>query len=196
MALANAAFVLGMHGKRVLVIDWDLEAPGLHRYFHPFLEDPQLEDSDGLLEFVGRLAATAEREPLDTVWADKPDSWFAQYADILSFSQPVRFPDFPAGGALDFIPAGRQDRTYSERLSLFRFIDFYEKLGGRRFLEAAKQTVRDEYDYILIDSRTGVSDTAGICTVEMPDSPVLCFTLNEQNIVGAAHIARRVRARA
>jgi MinD-like ATPase involved in chromosome partitioning or flagellar assembly len=37
MALANYAVYLArmpeMAGKRVLVIDWDLEAPGLHRYF-------------------------------------------------------------------------------------------------------------------------------------------------------------------
>jgi MinD-like ATPase involved in chromosome partitioning or flagellar assembly len=42
MALANAAWVLASNGKRVLMIDWDLEAPGLHRYFHPFLTDKRL----------------------------------------------------------------------------------------------------------------------------------------------------------
>ena len=50
MALANVACLLarGVRGhsgqsatpdQRVLVIDWDLEAPGLHRYFGPFLAD-------------------------------------------------------------------------------------------------------------------------------------------------------------
>ncbi len=34
--------------------------------------------------------------------------------------------------------------------------------------------MRKEYDYILVDSRTGVSDTAGICTVQMPDTLVVC----------------------
>jgi len=37
MALANVAWILASNGKRVLAIDWDLEAPGLHRYFTPFL---------------------------------------------------------------------------------------------------------------------------------------------------------------
>lgn len=36
MALANVAWILASQGERVLTIDWDLEAPGLHRYFHPF----------------------------------------------------------------------------------------------------------------------------------------------------------------
>src|SRR5262249_35456001 len=43
--------------------------------------------------------------------------------------------------------------------------------------------------YVLIDSRTGVSDTSGICTVQMPDTLVTCFTLNEQSIEGSAHAA-------
>jgi MinD superfamily P-loop ATPase len=38
MALANVAWILASNGKRVLTVDWDLEAPGLHRYYMPFLE--------------------------------------------------------------------------------------------------------------------------------------------------------------
>lgn len=40
MLLANTAWILASAGKRVLAIDWNLEAPGLHQYFHPFLIDP------------------------------------------------------------------------------------------------------------------------------------------------------------
>ncbi len=47
-------------------------------------------------------------------------------------------------------------------------------------------------DYILIDSRTGVSDTSGISTVQMPDTLVVCFTLNNQGIEGAAAVANSV----
>jgi hypothetical protein len=45
-------------------------------------------------------------------------------------------------------------------------------------------------DYILIDSRTGISDTSGICTVQMPDDLVVCYTLNRQSVRGAAAVAR------
>jgi MinD-like ATPase involved in chromosome partitioning or flagellar assembly len=31
MALANVAWLLAYNGHRVLVLDWDLESPGLHR---------------------------------------------------------------------------------------------------------------------------------------------------------------------
>lgn len=52
-----------------------------------------------------------------------------------------------------------------------------------------KRNLRGEYDYILIDSRTGISDTSGICTIQMPDELVACFTLNMQSIRGAAATA-------
>ena len=38
MALANVGWILASNGLRVLVADWDLDSPGLHRYFHPFLD--------------------------------------------------------------------------------------------------------------------------------------------------------------
>nr|BFE70123.1 hypothetical protein GCM10020092_034240 [Actinoplanes digitatis] len=37
MALANVAWILASNGKRVLTVDWDLESPGLHRYYTPFV---------------------------------------------------------------------------------------------------------------------------------------------------------------
>ena len=39
MALANVAWILASNGKRVLAVDWDLESPGLHKFFHPFLDE-------------------------------------------------------------------------------------------------------------------------------------------------------------
>ncbi len=33
MALANVAALLARWGKKVLIVDWDLEAPGIEKYF-------------------------------------------------------------------------------------------------------------------------------------------------------------------
>jgi hypothetical protein len=59
MSLANIAWILASQGRRVLVLDWDLEAPGLHRYFHPFLTDKELTASDGIIDFVIKFATAA-----------------------------------------------------------------------------------------------------------------------------------------
>ena len=101
----------------------------------------------------------------------------------------LRFPEFPEGGTIDFVPAGRQGTTYAPRVNSFNWQTFYDRLGGWAFLEAAKRVMQENYEYILIDSRTGASDTAGICTVQMPDSLVVFFTYNNQSIEGAVGIA-------
>jgi cellulose biosynthesis protein BcsQ len=188
MALANVAWTLAANGLRVLVIDWDLEAPGLHRYFRPYLLDPELKASDGLIDFMLAFADAAARQPEDGQ-ADGPE-WFEAQADLRMYAYAVDAePLSERGGCLDFVPAGRQDAGYSVRVNSFNWQHFYSKLGGGIFLEAVKRRLRSEYDYVLIDSRTGVSDTSGVCTVQMPDTLVVCFTLNEQSIRGAASTA-------
>jgi len=88
--------------------------------------------------------------------------------------------------------AGQQNAGYSTKLNSFDWILFYTKLGGRRLLSYMASQLRSIYDYILIDSRTGVCDTSGICTVELPDAVVVCFTLNEQSIRGAANVSESI----
>ena len=48
-ALANVAALLGRWGRKVLCIDWDLEAPGLDAFFGVHGASP---DRPGLLEWV------------------------------------------------------------------------------------------------------------------------------------------------
>src|SRR4051812_38199199 len=52
MALANVAWILASNGARVLTLDWDLRAPALHTYFHPFLVDKMLRNSTGVMELI------------------------------------------------------------------------------------------------------------------------------------------------
>lgn len=191
MALANVAWLLAGAGKRVLAIDWDLEAPGLHRYFQPFLADPSLEQSTGVIDFVREFATAAVSAP------NKPEDkdWYRAYANLLAHAVPVEW-SFTGGGRLDFVPAGKQDAAYPVRVNSFDWQEFYERLGGGVLFEAVKENLRGCYDFVLIDSRTGISDTSGVCTVQMPDQLVVCFTLNRQSIYGAAaaaHSAHRQR---
>jgi len=183
MAVANVAWILASQGHRVLVIDWDLEAPGLHRYFHPFIADKELTSSPGLIDFLIAFVEAAHREESET-----DPEWFAGYADLEPYAFSLDWDEFPGEGTVDFVPAGQQGPAYAARVTSFGWEHFYEKLGGGVFLEAVKTRLRREYDWILIDSRTGISDTSGICTVQMPDALVVCFTFNNQSIAGAAAV--------
>ena len=186
MTLANVAWILASNGKRVLVIDWDLEAPGLHRYYMPFLPDPDLRASDGLIDFVLDYASEVMTPPAAAAGGN--GDWYSAQANLLPYAASLDWR-FPGGGTLDFVGAGRQGTSYSTRVNTFDWGNFYNRLDGGRFLEEVKRQLRQQYDFILIDSRTGASDTSGICTVQMPDTLVICFTLNNQSIDGAAVVA-------
>ncbi|MEA2343588.1 MAG: hypothetical protein QOF63_1757 [Thermoanaerobaculia bacterium] len=192
MALANVAWILASNGKRVLVIDWDLEAPGVHRYFHPFLRDKNLSTSEGLIDFVIDYVGEAHSPPPDAAPLEK--DWYKEHANITNFAESLRYSQFPKPGTIDLVPAGRQSASYASAVNLFNWQHFYEKLGGEAFFEAAKEYMRADYDYILIDSRTGVSDTAGICTVQMPETVVILFTLNIQSLEGASSVAESIES--
>jgi MinD-like ATPase involved in chromosome partitioning or flagellar assembly len=187
MAVANVAWILASSGKRVLVLDWDLDAPGLQRYFRPFLVDKELSSSEGLVDFFADFILEAIT-PLDE-GEELPPDWYDAQADILRYVLSLDWK-FPNGGGIDFVPAGRQGADYAARFAAINFQHFYDRLGGGKLLEAAKEQMRANYDYVLIDSRTGVSDTAGISTVQMPDLLVVCFTFNNQSIEGAAAVTR------
>src|SRR5450755_267961 len=192
MALANIAWILACNGKRVLTIDWDIEAPGLHRYFRPFLIDAELGSSEGLVDLIDRYATAAIAPVAD---GERPaKDWYLAYADFSDHVLGLDFRHFPPGGKIDLLPAGRQTDNYAVKVSSFNWQNFYDRLGGGAFLEAVKDRARAAYDYVLIDSRTGVSDTAGICTAQLPDSLVVCFTYNNQSIKGAAAVARSALA--
>src|SRR6476646_6930311 len=64
MALANVAWILAANGKRVLMADWDLESPGLHRFFQPFM-DESASARPGIVDFVRTYEWAAVEAGLD-----------------------------------------------------------------------------------------------------------------------------------
>jgi MinD-like ATPase involved in chromosome partitioning or flagellar assembly len=190
MALANVAWILASRGMRVLVVDWDLDSPGLHRYFHPFLDPAEVAATPGVIELITDYAwaATGTQEE------ERPPDWYREHARILPHAISVDW-EFPDPGSLDYVSAGRQNRDYSSSATTFDWDNFYDQLDGGQFFDALREDMRAHYDYTLIDSRTGLSDIADICTVHLPDVLVDCFTLNDQAIEGAAAIAKNIEQR-
>jgi MinD-like ATPase involved in chromosome partitioning or flagellar assembly len=191
MALANMAWVLASNGKKVLVIDWDLEAPGLHRFLHPFLIDKELDSSEGVIDFVIDYVSSTltPREARDDATAA---GGYDPRTNILRYASSLEWSFFPGAGTVDYVPPGRQGPSYARRVNGFDWRRLYEELGGHQFIQDVRERLKFEYDYVLIDSRTGVSDTSGICTVDLPDSLVVCFTYNSQSISGASTVAESV----
>ena len=144
MALANVAWILASNGKRVLTVDWDLEAPGLHRYFAPFLLDKELTSSRGIIDlvwdFVNEATTPLETEN-DSAITNHEKEWYQPLTNIKPFAIRLNWT-FPNGGALDLIPAGRQGSSYAKRVNFFNWENFYNRFGGGVFLEAVKQEMQ------------------------------------------------------
>ncbi|MET3993739.1 Mrp family chromosome partitioning ATPase [Bradyrhizobium sp. S3.9.2] len=174
--VSNIAWILASNGRRVLLIDWDLEAPGLHHQLRPFLDDPELTQTSGLVEFLSdaaeRSGATGIR-PLET------------YAVRLNWT-------FSGKGAIALIPAGRQDEAYAQRVNSVNLRGFYREPRGVKVLGAASEALRAQYDYVLIDSPAGRSDSMDAYTVRLPDVLVFLFTLNKPSIDDAEAATRRI----
>ncbi|MEV6620686.1 CATRA system-associated protein [Amycolatopsis sp. NPDC051106] len=163
--LANIAVLLARWGHRVLCLDWDLEAPGLGDYFRPRLP---ARPSGGVVDLVDDFRHGRFQ----------PETHVQRLADV---------------GVLDFIAAGREDAGYIGQVQEIDWDGLYEA-GFGEYLEKCREQWVERYDFVLIDSRTGISDIGGICTAHLPDHLVLLFTANRQSIVGAMEAARRADA--
>jgi len=173
-ALANVGTLLSGWGYRVLCVDWDLEAPGLHRYFDRWLS---VHDSEGLVELITEHGAGKE-----TDWRRR--------------IQRISFPQESADRAtLDFLSAGRFDEGYVERLQALNWEALYRERHFGEWIEALRADWKEEYDFVLIDSRTGITDLGGICTIQLPDILVLLFTASHQSLDGVLDVARRASER-
>ncbi|MFE7934634.1 FxSxx-COOH system tetratricopeptide repeat protein [Streptomyces sp. NPDC057456] len=203
MALANVAWIIASHGNRVLTVDWNLEAPGLDRFLHPFLDRGALRRRPGVLELVlGHVARVEEARarlpepgglPQDLREMDRLDAWVAAHTGIEDAVSPLQV-DFPAGGRLFHLHARTADKEWARAYSTLDWDRFYNEWFGGRFLDALCALFRRDYDYVLVDSPKGGSDLADLCTIQLPDVLVNCFTHSDQGIEGAAALSHRVES--
>jgi len=92
------------------------------------------------------------------------------------------------------MPSGKKDQQYNRDRARINWTELYDKYDGEQFIENWKADIEKTYapDYVLIDSRTGLTDVGGICTLHLPQLVVLLYALNDQNIHGIAGVARAV----
>ncbi len=202
MAVLNVASLIASRGFRVLIIDFDLEAPGLSHLIGQEAipeKDKSARKSPSkqiLKPGVVELLADAVLRGVESDLLSKP---FPQVADryTFSYSPPAGLKQHP-GAKLSIMPAGRLDEKYSARLDELDLPGLYKepensgKLLILRFREILIQSKL--YDYILVDSRTGHSDEAGICTRDLADHRMIVSGLNTQNIAGTAAFLRNLRS--
>jgi cellulose biosynthesis protein BcsQ len=186
MAMANVGALLASWGKKVLMIDWDLEAPGLENYFfNDNLKINEITKKEGLINLLVKRRQQADFAVSQIEWSKILTSI---PFDIIQ--KPVsgnRY--FPSKSHLDLLTAGQRDENYIKNVRLLDYDKFYEENNGGQFLEDLREYWISNYDFVLIDSRTGLTDSSGVCSIQMPDILVLLFTATEQGFKGTLKVA-------
>lgn len=183
MALSNIAVLLARQRNAttpVLMIDWDLEAPGLHHYFdHPQQHKP------GVLEFFEACHEQLRRRHGGITLDD--DALAHEVLAAVGWEQYVSRVD--EASQLYLMRAGRLDETFPERLAALEWETLFHRCPAlfRCFAERMARHFR----YVLVDSRTGRTDVAGICTTLLPRKLVLVFTPNRQSLDGGQALVQR-----
>ncbi|MGP0591906.1 KGGVGR-motif variant AAA ATPase, partial [Nitrospira sp. T9] len=198
MALANTACLLARNYNnqdkqrpvRVLAIDWDFEAPGLHRFFLPYISETskiKFSIKEGWLDLFLELNNQKSKfDPTDSIGNQKKTNEILQSINVGQYLVETTIP------GLSFVKAGRFDSEYPQNASTFPWETFFTETIG--LFTGLVDFLRDQFDYVLIDSRTGITDTSGICTMLLPDKLIVVFTPNNQNLDGLRELVRKAVA--
>lgn len=180
LLLANTARYLALLGHRVVALDFDLEAPGLHYNFNASRPGK------------GTAEAIPERGAVDyllaTALGDGPPE------SLLEYVVPVPLPP-GVEGSLQLIPAGSAPtgEYWKSLSSLLRQNLFNDPdASGLAACLELKARIEEELgtDYLLIDSRTGVTELAGVTTTVLADTVVCLMLTNRESQVGARAVLR------
>jgi len=179
MALANLGHLLAQrHTAPVLLVDWDLEAPGLHYYF------PGAPQALGVLDLFeacrDQLQERAGRYASETALADA-------VLDAVRWEQYlVRACD---DRPLWLLRAGRCDGSHAERAAMIDWQALFDACPAL-FRTFARRLAR-HFGHVLVDARSGRADCAAICTTLLPTRLVLVFAPNRQNLDGLQDLVAR-----
>jgi tetratricopeptide (TPR) repeat protein len=184
-----AAYLCHKKGKRVLLWDWDFEAPGLHFYFNKENKDIT---KNGTLEILEDYVSLMRSKS----GIQKEDLNFVSKENIIELERYQRKDDLTEEEhevCIDLLPAGNLNNSFSARINDFNWFEFYELLDGVNYIELLKEKIKElDYDYVFIDSRTGISDYSGICNIQLPEMNVFLMAANKQNYNGCSRIAKQI----
>lgn len=184
MALANVAELFQRAGNRVLMIDWDLEAPGLEQFFFQGDELETCRAQPGVMELLAEYKTKMTRK-LDL---SDEDHW--PFTHPLEFAQKIERSS--TKGELRLLTSGRRSPEYlpqyAQSVLNFDWQDFYDTWAGGAYIDWLRRQCKKFADVILIDSRTGVTEMGGVCTYHLADVVVLFCAPNNQNILGTENM--------
>lgn len=177
LAAANFAVYLAKLGLKTVLIDFDIEAPGLDSKF-PLLKLPDRQK--GLLDYIveyqeknadpGSIKEICLQVPMTTGAGKTTSLWL--------------------------IPAGQYLKSeYYKKLNQLDWSLIFSENGGgvgffQQFLVRLEQEL--EAEYVIIDSRTGITEIAGLCTQQLADEVIILSSLSGESVKVTKHIKQLI----
>mgnify|MGYP002654296179 CR=1 FL=1 len=176
LAASNFAVYLAKLGLKTVVIDFDLEAPGIDAKFGL----PELPSNQkGLLDYI---------------------LLFQQTNQALESLQDILIPvplDNSEKTTLWLIPAGQylSENYYRQLNQLDWGIIFSEERDGVSFFQQFLARIKSELnaDFVIIDSRTGITESSGLCTQQLADEVVMLSSLSSESIRVTKHFKELIQ---
>lgn len=175
-ALGLVAGILASRNRRVVMVDFDLEAPGISVLFQTDVENIN-EEQYGVLDYLHQRYLTPDQN-IPTI-----DNCICQI-------------NLDTRGELFLVPAGEYNENYIHRLAdLDRHTlqSFY-----RGEINPVQQLITDikdrlDPDVILIDARPGFNDTSAIALFDLADTAIICFSPTDQSFEGLRWVVQAVK---
>ena len=176
LAATNFAVYLAKLGLNVIIMDFDLDAPGVDSKF-PNLDLPR--GQAGLIDYILRFQRDgAEPGPINEILCSVP---------VPSPRQEYSLGLIPAG---DYLAA-----DYAKKLNELDWGAIFSERDGVAFFQQFLARIKQELspDVLIIDSRTGFSEIGGLCTQQLADETVIMSSLARESIKMTRHLARVIR---
>jgi len=158
--------------RRVVMVDFDLEAPGISIMFQEDREK-NIGNYVGVLDYLHQRSITPEENtpPISTC---------------------IQQINLQTRGELFLVPVGEYDENYIHRLADLDMQSFYRSENNpvKQLIEDIKNEL--EPDVILIDARPGFNDIGAIALFDLADTAIICFSPTDQSFQGLSLVIKAI----
>ncbi len=176
-ALIQTAFQLARAGKRVALIDMDVEAPGLQSLLPP----AETLVEDGLIDYLWERQ-TCFFDENHQAKIQLSDSNQGESGIVYSISDPQSRRE------LFIVPAGKISERYIQRLSVLSTAHLFASTTDPWYQFEQELWEQFQPDIMLIDARTGLNDWGGLSLLRLADEAFIVLYPSQQNAEGVCFI--------
>jgi MinD-like ATPase involved in chromosome partitioning or flagellar assembly len=169
-ALIQTAFQLARQGKRVVLVDMDVEAPGLQALLPP-TDKPV---NEGLIDYLW------ERQ---TCFFDEHHQPQIELTNII-----YSVKDSQSRRDLFIVPAGKIGQRYIQRLSILSTTHLFSASTDPWHQFEEELWKQYEPDIMLIDARTGLNEWGGLSLLQLADEAFVVLYPSQQNAEGICFV--------